>query len=556
MPNLAAGTRFKRAAALLSALGLVACGTPTSREPVSGPAPAPAAPSVAVPAQPAAGPGPAASAETVSNAAMAAIAARFPEPAVSFRTPAFQVGRSTFTSAGEAQRLLQGLAHDHASVVRRVGLGEPPNPGSTGSAGSAGGVDALLFSRAAAVTPESLRASGRATVLLFGPQGAQAPAATEALLVVAQELAQGRLQRLLDQVNVIVWAPVPSVNTATSERDHLQLKTAHAQALARLMREYQPMVVAEVAEYLPSPTFSLRFAAVERHDALLQYAAAGNLAPFVSKAAEEWFRQPLVASLRQQGLAAEWHYTIAPDAVERRLSMGSPRPDISRNVQGLRNAVSLVIESRAEPAGGRTHFKRRVHTLVTGLGSVLQGAADRGSDLLKLRQYVDAEVSSQACKGSVVVEAELTPSEHTLVALDAATGAEKSFTVSWESALALRELRSRPRPCGYWLDADQGEAVARLRLLGVRVEQVQAKGVVQGATYVAAAGNEVALQAALLDLPPGSFYVPLSQPLAALAVAALEPDTAFGYRAAGLITGLGKVARVMDLPGTRLSAVP
>jgi hypothetical protein len=538
MPYAAACTRLTRAAALLSAAGLVACGT-------APPAPAPASPPAAAAPAPAAVPVAPAPAPPSS-----ALSARFPEPAVSYRTPAFQFGRSTPTSSAELQRLLQGLARDHASVVRTVKLGEA----QTGNA-----YEALLFSRSAQATPESLRSSGRATVVLFGPQRPEAPAGSEALLVVAQELAQGRLQRLLDQVNVIVWPQVPPAEGAGMVGDHLQLKTPYAQALARLVREYQPVVVAEVSEYLPSPTFSLRFAAVERHDALLHYAATGNMAPFVTKAAEEWFRQPLTTALRQQGLSTEWHYSIAADAVERRLSMGSPRPDSSRNVQGLRHAVSLVIESRGDPAGGRLHFKRRVHTLVTGLGSVLQSAADRGTDLLKLRQYVEAEVASQACKGSVVVEAELTPSEHTLQALDADTGVEKSFTVSWDSALALRELRTRPRPCGYWLDASQTEAVARLRLLGVRVEQVLSKGVVQGDSYVEAAAppsREVKTVAALLDLPPGSYYVPLSQPLAHLAVAALEPDTAYSYRAGGLVTDLDKSARVMSWPGVKLAVMP
>jgi hypothetical protein len=249
---------------------------------------------------------------------------------------------------------------------------------------------------------------------------------------------------------------------------------------------------------------------------------------------------------------------VAVGAVERRLAMGSPLPDNSRNVQGLKSAVSLSIESRGEAAGGRLHLKRRVHTLVTALGAVLQSASDRGADLLKIRQYVDAEISAQACKGTVVVEAGLSPGEHTLQMLDAATGAEKSSTVAWDSALALRELQVRPRPCGYWLEASESAAVARLRLLGVRVEQVLSKGVVQGDTFVetATAPREVKTVSALLDLAPGGFYVPLSQPLAHVAVAALEPDTAFSYWAGGLVTGLNKAARVMALPGVKTAVMP
>lgn len=545
MPTVAARPCLRRAAALVMAAGLVACTTPpptTSTVPVFGPIPSPAPAPVPAPVlAPAAAP--------VSAPSNAGLPSRFPEPAVTYRTPAFQRGRTTQTSAAEAQKLLQGLARDHGAAVHLVKLSEGPNG------------EALLFSRSAQATPESLRASGRATVLLHGPQRADAAAATEALLAVAQELAQGRLQAVLDKANVIVWPQVPAVGQGT-EGDHLQLRTLQAQALARLVREYQPVVVAEVGEYLPSLEFSLRFAAVERHDAMLQFAAAGNLAPFVTKAAEEWFRQPMAASLQQQGLAVEWHYAVVPGGAERRLAMGSPRPDNSRNVQGLKNVVSLAIESRGESAGGRMHFKRRVHTLVTALSTVLQSTAERGTDLLKIRQYVDAEVSAQACKGTVVVEAELSPGEHTLQVLDAASGVEKSSTVAWDSALALRELRVRPRPCGYWLDASQSTAVARLRMMGVRVEQVLSKGVVQGDSFVEPVNGaregprDVKTLSALLDLTPGGYYVPLSQPLAHVAVAALEPDTAFSYWAGGLVTGLDKTARVMSLPGVKTSIVP
>lgn len=538
MPPDAACFSLRRAAVLVAAAGLAACTTPPppASVPVFGPVPSPA---------PQASPQPAPAPAPASTG----LASRFPEPAVSYRTPAFQPGRAAPTSAADAQRLLQGLARDHGALVRVVKVAD---------AADGMPLEALLFSRSAQASPESIRASGRATVLLHGPQRADAPAATEALLAVAQELAQGRLLPVLDKLNVIVWPQVPAA-VAALDADHLLLKTPQAQALARLVREYQPVVVAEAAEYLPSSEFALRFAAVERHDAMLQYAATGNLAPFVTKAAEEWFRQPMLAALKQQGLAAEWHYGVATGAVERRLAMGSPRPDNSRNVQGLKNLVSLSVESRGEAGGGRAHLKRRVHTLVTALGAVLQGAADRGADLMKIRQYVDAEVSAQACKGTVVVEAELSPGEHTLQMLDAATGTEKSSTVAWDSALALRELRVRPRPCGYWLDASESAAVARLRLLGVRVEQVLSKGVVQGDSFSAEPANgarEVKAVSALLDLAPGGYYVPLSQPLAHLAVAALEPDTAFSYWAGGLVTSLGKTARVMSWPGVKTSIVP
>jgi hypothetical protein len=51
-----------------------------------------------------------------------------------------------------------------------------------------------------------------------------------------------------------------------------------------------------------------------------------------------------------------------------------------------------------------------------------------------------------------------------------------------------------------------------------------------------------------VDAPAGSFYVPLNQPRANLAVAALEPDTQNSYFANRMIEDLGQMARVMATP--------
>ena len=62
---------------------------------------------------------------------------------------------------------------------------------------------------------------------------------------------------------------------------------------------------------------------------------------------------------------------------------------------------------------------------------------------------------------------------------------------------------------------------------------------------------------ALLDVAPGSWYVPLDQPLAGLAIAALEPDTPVSYVTQGVIGGgVHAVSRVLARPGFRLGTLP
>ena len=522
---------------------------------VSLPAPQPSVPASAPAAAPTAAPaGPYGS----------AVMARFPDPAVRYATPAF-------TSNAELQAQLRELVREAKAAGSRAqllvaGVSQTGQP-----------IEALLLSRQADLEPAALRASGRTTVLLIGEQHGDEPAGAEALLALAHSLAQGSLAPRLDVLNVIV---LPRANpdgaqagrraTASGidlNRDHLLLRTPEAQAIAGLMRDYAPAVVVDAHEYPAIAPYLDKFGGVARADVLLQYAMAPNVHEFVSRAAEEWFRRPLLERLLREGLTSDWYHTLATAPDDRRVAMGAPRPDLGRNAAGLRHAVSLLVETRGSELG-RTHFARRVHTQVVAMESVLASAAARADDLAKLRRFVETETVAQACSGETVVEAASTPSEYLLKLIDPASGADMAVNVAWESALQLQTLRARARPCGYWLAAGERDAALRLRGLGLTVQRIEEQGVVRGESYretsrAAVADSPGALQPqvetvpALLDVAPGSWYVPLDQPLAGLAIAALEPDTPVSYVTQGVIGGgVHAVSRVLARPGFRLGTLP
>jgi hypothetical protein len=201
-----------------------------------------------------------------------------------------------------------------------------------------------------------------------------------------------------------------------------------------------------------------------------------------------------------------------------------------------------------------------VHTQVTAVSSLLSSAAGRAADLVKLRAYLDAAIPAQACQGEATISASPTRSEHHLTLLDPVTGADKPLTVDWDSALILQPRITRVRPCGYWLAADATEAVRRLRGLGVQVQQFAQNASAQGDEYRDAAspiaGAPLQLIDALIDLPAGSYYVPLTQPLANLVIAALEPNGPASYLAHGVIAEASRVARVRVPPQGSLTALP
>ena len=250
--------------------------------------------------------------------------------------------------------------------------------------------------------------------------------------------------------------------------------------------------------------------------------------------------------------------------------MGSVAPHVGRNTSGLRNSVSLLVESRGGGLG-RVDLKRRVQTQVVAVTSVLASAALHAADLVKLRQFVDRDVAARACRGEAVLEAGPTPSEYALSVLDRDSGAIRRMEVAWDSALALRTVKSRPRPCGYWLAASETDIVRRLRLLGVDVMQLESIVELRGETYRevarqpvgsepgnAGASTRVVVQTvpALLEISPGGFYVSLEQPLANLAVAALEPEAPTSFAANRIGGGVAGLARILQRPDARMVGVP
>lgn len=308
---------------------------------------------------------------------------------------------------------------------------------------------------------------------------------------------------------------------------------------------------------------------------MLQYATTANMPEFLTKAAEEWYRRPVLAALQAQGLSSEWYYTTSADAIDKKIAMGGAQPDTVRNVAGLKNAISLLIETRGVGIGS-LHIQRRVHSHVTALSSVLASTAQRAQELAQLRPYLDKEVSALACKGQTAIEAAPTPGKYELLVVDPTSGADKPITVDWDSALALRTIKTRARPCGYWLAASATLAVERLRFHGVRVQRVLEPGAVLADSYRemsremgerrdvrgSIADNnaivkvQIALVRSVIDLPAESFYVALAQPLGSLVIAALEPDTQSSYFANQLLPDLQSAVRVMAPPNVKMEDLP
>lgn len=499
-----------------------------------------------------------------------AVAARFPAPPVRYETPGLAEGREQYTSNDELQAWLVDLVRVGGRDGTRVELIE------AGRSQQGAPLQALHLSRGA----------GRPVVLLIGQQHGDEPAGAEALMVVARELARGRLGDVLDRIDVVVlvranpdgtaWNTRVAADGIDINRDHLLLRTPEARAQAKLVRELAPIVVVDLHEHTVVGRYLEKFDAVQRNDLLLQYTMTANYPDSLAQASQRWFIEPIRQALSGQGLSHEWYYTNPTTPGDLRLSMGGLQPDTGRNVNGLKQTVSILLESRGVGIG-RAHLQRRVHSHVVAVRAVLGSAAEHAPDILALQRDAGSEVAAAACRGDMVVLAAATTQRRELLMLDPETGADKAVSVAWDSALQPRVLRTRERPCGYWIGAEGALAVQRLRELGARVQRLagdtmlQAEGWqelsrietsrpdVRGTVADAAhtvIGVRVALSPRAATVPKGSWYVSLEQPLANLVVAALEPDTPNSYFANRVLPSLDTVLRVRSPPAAQWSAVP
>lgn len=496
-----------------------------------------------------------------------AVSARFPAPTVRYATPGLTEGRGTFTTNAEihawmttlASTSVRGNAQVHAGVI------------SLGSSQRGEPLEALVLTQSSNSEASTLVSDGRPTVLLVGQQRGDQPAPAEALLILAREASQGLLQPLLARINIIV---VPRANPDAAAagtpftadgtdlvRDHLVLRTPEARALAHLVRDYRPAVLADAQEYPVTRVFSEKFGVVQRADVMLEYSTPANEPEFVTKAAEEWVRRPVSAALERGGLSQDWYFTASDNPSDRALTMGGALPGDLRNAEGLKNVASLLVASRGEGLN-RMHLQRRVHSQVVALSAVLQATAMKADELKKLREFVDRDVASLACRADGAIEVLPTSQRRTLTLLDPETGADRNMDFDWNSYLVPRTVTTRRRPCGYWLDASNSGAVERLRDAGVQVMRVAEPASMLMDSYRESARRDdtvrgtvlvdVTIARAVADLPQGGFYVPLSQPLGNLVFAAMEPDGPDSFFARHVITSLDGIGRVATVPTLRL----
>ncbi|MGY8661138.1 M14 family metallocarboxypeptidase [Bradyrhizobium sp. UFLA05-109] len=469
------------------------------------------------------------------------VAVRYPDAEVHYTTPAFAPGKQDFTSHNELMAFLETLAAKSPNM--RMKIDARSQQGRV--------LPVLFFSR----DQNALGNGAKPVVLIIGQQHGNEPAGGEAALVLAQRLGTGDLADLLSAIDVII---VPRANPDGAEafvrglangmdanRDHTLLRTPEIQTIGALFNQFHPQLVLDCHEFTVGGRWIEKVGGVQRIDAMIQYATVPNLPPSLEKAESQLFLPAILQAFDTHGLTHDWYHTTDGSRRDSPIAMGGIGPDTGRNVAGLRNAVSFLLETRGVGLG-RAHLARRVETHVVAAEAILQLAAKDPGAFMQLSKQASIEATTS--DKPVVVVAHGHHESREMVFVDPKTGADKPVTVTWVSALKIDPALTRPRPAGYLVSRDNTQAIDAIKRAGLTFQIVANAAVVPGEHYrvtdvTSGAKEDVrgddtgagaiikgtfALEKADIVLTPDDVFIPFNQPLSGLAVALLEPESDAG----------------------------
>jgi hypothetical protein len=493
------------------------------------------------------------------------VSARYPDPQVAYTTPAFTPGKQDFTSQAELMAFLRNLAAQaplmHLDAAARSQKGRE--------------LPVLVFSTAR----DAIGTGAKPVVLIIGQQHGNEPAGGEAALVLAQRLGTGDLAGLLPSIDVII---VPRANPDGAaafvrgladgidpNRDHTLLRTPEIRTLGALFARYHPQLVLDCHEFTVGGHWLQKLGGLVRTDAMIQHATVPNLPPSLDRAEQQLFLPAILAAFDANALTHDWYFTTDGSRTDSPVAMGGIGPDTGRNVAGLRNAVSFLLETRGVGLG-RAHLARRVQTHVVAAEAIMREAARDPATFMALSKQAATEAGTST--SPVVVVAHPHAERRDMAFVDPATGADRPVSVAWLSALQIDPILTRPRPAGYLVEREQTAAIEALQRAGLTTRVVTAESTVTGSRYRATelatgakkdgrgddtgAGAIVkgtfVLEQAEIKARPGDVFVPTDQPLAGLAFALLEPESDAGIVANRIMPA----AKGDFLPVSRLELAP
>lgn len=305
---------------------------------------------------------------------------------------------------------------------------------------------------------EALR---RPTTLFVCSQHGNEPAGREACLIRLRDLAFTDDAELVAQLKSQTILFVPSanpdgraINTRENtdgidiNRDHLNLVSAEGQAMASVVRDWQPEAVVDLHEYGPS------IPAVYDDEVLVLWPRNLNVDTEVHDQAKELALDYITADAEAAGYSTDEYgqYEVADNDIHQ--SAGDGDEGIARNAMGLRHSLGILVETRVDSdlRNGPAEINnpavqlRRVTSHTVAIDAVLRFMRERGPKVAAI---------TTAARSRAVTEGEQRK--------------EPVYFGGADNAEPTEDQVVDPPPCGYELArSDITKLKKTMALLGIR----------------------------------------------------------------------------------------
>jgi hypothetical protein len=201
--------------------------------------------------------------------------------------------------------------------------------------------------------PHGREAALNEPTILFGcSQHGNEPAGREACLKALRDLAFTTDPLLIELMSRVTFLVIPTANPDGREqnsrgnsanidtnRDHLNLRTAEAQTIAAVVRDWKPDMAMDFHEYGPS------IPVLYDDDVLYLWPRNLNIDPLIRTIGKSFSQQSLKPCLQAAGYTSDEYGLAAAGDVDVAQTAGDQDEGIMRNTMGLRHVVGILIES-------------------------------------------------------------------------------------------------------------------------------------------------------------------------------------------------------------------
>lgn len=400
------------------------------------------------------------------------VKALYPDPDVVFETPAFTKEDRSFTTHEEMMHFLREVVSKGKYVQMEM----------IGQSLEGRDIPMLVFSTSA---EKSAEFQEKPTVWLQAFIHGSEPAAGEAALVIANELAHGSLAEVLDDINVVI---IPRMNPDSAyyfdrnsttnlngNRDYLNVEMIELQILHEAYNRFTPEVVIDAHEYGAMPQYDHigEMGALKADDVLLLPGKNLNIPTSIQERVDDWFIQEPFKALHKKGYLYDEYYVVTkphanpPVVIEGGLDAGT-----GRNTFALKPSFSVLVETLGITIG-RDSFLRRVDSQVVTHESIIRTCTENAKEVKAIIAGARKEIIEGAGEEFVILESKQTKQEGRIVkAVDIAKGSITELDVEYYSSKHAIPTIMRKRPIAYILPPAFGHIVEKIEQLGARVHRI------------------------------------------------------------------------------------